>query len=171
MEREFDLFGEDAKVVCEYDVPVFEGAAVFSALRYPHTDCNISRIRIFDCHEEDYSYSLFGSFTLTDAMDFALILPRATADFDGLKCSVAEVSSLDLQEYRRNFGRRAAILHLFRVEDPGQSNLDVGAIYSAWGFGLVPTISSYADQAEFPEPASSVARSRQESTPHHFVDP
>jgi hypothetical protein len=31
MESEFDLFGEDAKVVCEYDAPVFEGRR-FSAL-------------------------------------------------------------------------------------------------------------------------------------------
>ncbi|MEP9374967.1 hypothetical protein [Mesorhizobium sp. KR1-2] len=159
MEGEYDLFGEDANVVCEYDIQVFEGAAVFSRLKYPGIDCEISRLHIFNYPEIEYSYDLFGKFTFTDAIDIALILPQATADFDGLRCSVTEASSLDLQEYRRNFGRRAAILHLFRVEDAGQSNLDVGAIYSAWGFGLVPTTSAYADQAEFPESVSFVARS------------
>ncbi|PSJ52215.1 hypothetical protein C7I85_28945 [Mesorhizobium soli] len=102
---------------------------------------------------------MFVALSVLDAIDIALVLPQATADFDGLRCSVAEASSLDLQEYMRNFGRRAAILHLFRVEDAGQSNLDVGAIYSAWGFDLVPTTSAYAHQAEFPESVSFVVRS------------
>ncbi|MGI6852071.1 hypothetical protein [Mesorhizobium sp. 1B3] len=158
MEKEWDIFGENAKIVTDADIPVFEGCAYFSVLSYQDMGIRTSRLRIFSL-ENDWSYCLFGGFSVADAIDCTLKLPPACEELDGLRCSVAQATA-DLGKLGRTYGRDTAGRHLFRVEDSGNSGLERGTVFDAWGFGLEPSTFPRANRVYFPNEAVWAAEAK-----------
>lgn len=157
MELEWDIFGEDAQLILDADIPVAQGQAYFSSLKYPDSMYRVSRLRIFDLDTE-FAYSVFGYFDLTDAIDLAMKLPPARAELDGLRLSCAQMSVVDLGELGRNYGRCRVENHLFRVEHAGLTNIPVGTLFEHWGLGIRPCDPAQATGVEFDKHAALRAR-------------
>lgn len=157
MELEWDIFGEDAQIILDADIPVAQGQAYFSSLKYRDSIYRVSRLRIFDLDTE-FAYSVFGYFDLTDAIDLAMKLPPARTELDGLRLSCAQMSVVDLGELGRNYGRYRVENHLFRVEHSGLTNIPVGTLFEHWGVGVWPCDLDQITRVEFEEYAALRAR-------------
>ena len=157
MKLEWDIFGEDAQVILDADIPVAQGQAYFSSLKYRDSMYRVSRLRIFDLDTE-FAYSVFGYFDLTDAMDLAMKLPPARIELDGLRLSCTQTSIVDLGELGRNYGRSHVGNHLFRVEHTGLTNIPVGTLFEHWGLGTRPCDRDQETGVEFDEHAALRAR-------------
>ncbi|MGW6779359.1 hypothetical protein ACWF50_15145 [Brucella pseudogrignonensis] len=157
MELEWDIFGEDAQVILDADIPVNEGQAYFSSLKYRDCIYRVSRLRIFDLNTE-FAYSVFGYFDLTDAIDLAMKLPPARTELDGLRLSCTETNIVDLGELGRNYVRQRVGNHVYRVEHAGQTNIPVGTLFEHWGLGIISCSLDQAIIAEFDEHAALRAR-------------
>lgn len=157
MELEWDIFGEDAQIIFDAEIPVAQGEAYFSSLKYWDSMYCVSRLRIFDLDAE-LAYSVFGYFDLTDAIDLAMKLPPARIELDGLRLSCTQTSTVDLGELGRNYGRNHVGNHLFRVEHAGLTNIPVGTLFEHWGLGIRPCDPNQETGVEFDEHAALRAR-------------
>ncbi|SBW14206.1 hypothetical protein BR10RB9215_C11032 [Brucella sp. 10RB9215] len=157
MELEWDIYEEEAQVILDADIPVAQGQAYFSSLKYRDSMYRVSGLRIFDLDTE-FAYSVFGYFDLTDAIDLAMKLPPARVELDGLRLSCAQMSVVDLGELGRNYGRYRVENHLFRVEHAGLTNIPIGTLFEHWGFGIRPCDPDQTTRVEFDEYAAWRAR-------------
>ena len=157
MELEWDIFGEDAQIILDAEIPVAQGQTYFSSLKYRDSMYRVSRLRIFDLDTE-LAYSVFGYFDLTDAIDLAMKLPPARAELDGLRLSCTQTSTVELGELGRHYGRNHVGNHLFRVEHAGLTNIPVGTLFEHWGLGVRPCDPGQTTRAEFDEHAALRAR-------------
>ncbi len=157
MELEWDIFGEDAQIILDAEIPVVQGEAYFSSLKYRDSMYRVSRLRILDLDTE-FAYSVFGYFELTDAINLAMKLPPARAELDGLRLSCTETSTVELGELGRHYGRYCVGNHLYRVEHSGQTDIPVGTLFEHLGLGIRPCDPAQATRAEFDEHAALRAR-------------
>lgn len=144
----WDMFGENAQVLDEADIPVSDGCAYFCILQYEGVDRLISRLRIFDLDTE-YCYSLYGHFSKINAMVLAGSLPPALKEFDGVRCQVGQLEVRSGSFYGAAPMTPPATRYALKVVDPGNTTLARNEMYTVWGFGIRACSAHEAEIAIF----------------------
>jgi len=144
----WDIFGENAQVLDEADIPVCGGCAYFCILQYEGVDRLISRLRIFDLDTE-YCYSLYGRFSRNDAIILAGSLPPALEEFDGVRCQVGQLEVISGSFYGSTPMTPSATKYALKVVDPGNTTLAQNEMYTVWGLGIRPCSAHEAEIATF----------------------
>ncbi|WP_146198946.1 hypothetical protein [Falsochrobactrum shanghaiense] len=146
----WDMYGENAQVLDEADIPVCEGCAYFCILKYEGIDQLISRLRIFDL-DMRFHYMLYGHFSKINAIILAGSLPSAREEFDGVRCQVGQLEVSSGSFYGTAPMTPPATKYALKVVDPGNTTLARNEMYTVWGFGIRPCSTHETEIALFPE--------------------